>query len=677
MKKIISLLVVLGLATAAFAGGKKDKPVVPGSTNSAADAEISARGAIGGMESALQGPLFEGKGGEGIRLVVLPPHGQTAAEDSWLPVYVQGMLNNNFKKYSRLTLIDRQNLNRVLEEQGLSMNGSYSDQDQIQIGHLTNAQYILAGGVQKIPANLYSVQLSITDIKTGESAATFMKNGTVAQLQNGTLINEATEDLLSQIGVRLTAAGRQALSEGRTAMVKAETGLAKGIAAQAAGASVEALLNYSQSIAFDPSQMEALSRLNILSSEIRGGSITAQIVGDIQARRSWLAAFKEAATFFNDHPPFEITFDPSLIQEGKTDYVNERADLAMRVALKPADAGFEALNALVRGLDKTGKREAWGFKGWPLLDIEPKTPEAVVFGGKREFNFKVDVALVNEKKKVIANSSINLSAGSIPYNAGDSVIKPPVGDANLVRFPKVNANDLTPTITIVITGVNGITSKKLSDSGYIKIVAGGLEEKTRAIEEARKAAGTANFVLVQGGTFQMGGNQVTISKSFYLGKYEVTQKEWVEVMGSTPSNWKEDNLPVERVSWNEVIDYCNKRSVKEGLTPAYTVNGSSVTWNKNASGYRLPTEAEWEWAARGGGKSSGYEYAGSSNAGDAGWYGDNSGSKTHPVGTKKANELGIYDMSGNVWEWCWDWYGSYSSGSQTDPTGAYSGSNRV
>jgi formylglycine-generating enzyme required for sulfatase activity len=350
----------------------------------------------------------------------------------------------------------------------------------------------------------------------------------------------------------------------------------------------------------------------------------------------------------------------------------------------------------VRGLDKTGKREQWGFKGWPLLDIEPKTPEAVVFGGKRDFGFKVEVALVNENKKVIAKSSINLNAGKMTYSAGDSLIKPPAGDANLVRFPKVNANDLTPSITIVITGVNGINSKKLSESGYIKIAAGDLEEKmraieegrTRAIEEEKKAAAAVNMVPVPAGTFQMGSNngdrdekpihQVTISKPFYMGKYEVTQKEWVEVMGSNPSYFKGDNLPVENVSWYGVIDYCNKRSVKEGLTPAYTVSGSTVTWNKNANGYRLPTEAEWEWAAKGGGKDSTItEYSGSNSADGVAWYSSNSGGKTHPVGTKSPNSLGIYDMSGNVWEWCWDWSGSYSSGAQTDPAGASSGSDRV
>ena len=130
-------------------------------------------------------------------------------------------------------------------------------------------------------------------------------------------------------------------------------------------------------------------------------------------------------------------------------------------------------------------------------------------------------------------------------------------------------------------------------------------------------------------------------------------------MGSNPSEYKGDNLPVETVSWNDCQEFISKLN--------------SMTGRK----FRLPTEAEWEYSARGGKKSRSYQYSGSSNITDVAWYDGNSGSKPHPVGTKQANELGIYDMSGNVYEWCSDWYGSYSSSSQTNPTGADSGSKRV
>ena len=171
------------------------------------------------------------------------------------------------------------------------------------------------------------------------------------------------------------------------------------------------------------------------------------------------------------------------------------------------------------------------------------------------------------------------------------------------------------------------------------------------------------MIYVEGGTFQMGSTNggsseqpihtVTVS-SFLIGKYEVTQKEWQEVMGYNPSYSEGDNRPVEKVSWYDAVEFCNKLSEKEGLTPAYTINGFDVSCNWSANGYRLPTEAEWEYAAKGGKKSKNYKYSGSDNIDDVAWYDANSDGRSHDVGTKAPNELGIYDMSGNVWEMCWD-----------------------
>ena len=184
---------------------------------------------------------------------------------------------------------------------------------------------------------------------------------------------------------------------------------------------------------------------------------------------------------------------------------------------------------------------------------------------------------------------------------------------------------------------------------------------------------TFNMVYVEGGTFMMGAtseqgsdaykdekpaHSVTLS-SYYIGQTEVTQALWKEVMGSNPSIFKGDTNPVEYVSWNDCQTFIQKLNKRTGKT------------------FRLPTEAEWEYAARGGKKSRGYKYSGGNVIATVAWYGSNSGYKTHAVGTKASNELGIYDMSGNVWEWCNDRYGDYSSNAQTNPTGAESGSYRV
>lgn len=181
-----------------------------------------------------------------------------------------------------------------------------------------------------------------------------------------------------------------------------------------------------------------------------------------------------------------------------------------------------------------------------------------------------------------------------------------------------------------------------------------------------------NMVWVEGGTFRMGatseqGSEISDEKpvhsvtlsGYYIGKTEVTQALWQAVMGSNPSYFEGDDLPVEQVSWDDCQEFIRKLNSLTGQN------------------FRLPTEAEWEFACRGGNNSRGYKYSGSNYIDNVAWYDGNSGDKTHPVATKSPNELGIYDMSGNVWEWCADWYGDYSSGRQTNPKGPYGGSGRV
>ena len=167
--------------------------------------------------------------------------------------------------------------------------------------------------------------------------------------------------------------------------------------------------------------------------------------------------------------------------------------------------------------------------------------------------------------------------------------------------------------------------------------------------------------------------------AYYIGQTEVTQELWQTVMGNNPSKFTDSTKnPVEQVSWFDCIEFCNELTVEVMGEEhcVYKVRGSSVTADFSQKGFRLPTEAEWEYAAMGGRY---HTYAGTNNDAslkDYAWYDLNSGNKTHEVGTKQANKYGIYDMSGNVWEWCWDWYGGVF-GDQSDPKGADSGSDRV
>jgi formylglycine-generating enzyme required for sulfatase activity len=261
-----------------------------------------------------------------------------------------------------------------------------------------------------------------------------------------------------------------------------------------------------------------------------------------------------------------------------------------------------------------------------------------------------------------------------------------------------------------LAGKNSADSKKALPTVWVAVIAilygNGLTIQSHVVQpvhpleknvfaDYRETTNNLNIdmVAVQGGTFTMGctseqsgdcfdtekpAHQVTVS-DYYIGKYEVTQAQWRAVMGTTVRQQRDkadtnllivagdsfpivgegDNYPMYYVSWNDAQEFVSKLN--------------SMTGKK----YRLPTEAEWEYAARGGKKSQGYKYSGGNMVGSVAWFAGNSGNSTHAVGTKSSNELGIFDMSGNVREWCSDWKGAYNSSAQTDPKGASSGSYRV
>ena len=248
---------------------------------------------------------------------------------------------------------------------------------------------------------------------------------------------------------------------------------------------------------------------------------------------------------------------------------------------------------------------------------------------------------------------------SAPSDLQIRLSKEAVAEVSNVNDAVQSISSTSPSLSTIITSDNSSSTSVTFGASEISIpVKNGI-----SIEMVKVEAGT----FMMGATSEMAKpysdekpvHQVTLTNDYYMGKYEVTQALWEAVMGSNPSNFKGDNLPVENVSWDDCQVFIN------GL--------NSMT----GRGFRLPTEAEWEYAARGGKKSRGYQYSGSSKNSDVAWYCYNSGNKTHPVGMKQANELGIYDMSGNVWEWCQDRGASYGKLSQINPTVAGSGLYRV
>ena len=242
--------------------------------------------------------------------------------------------------------------------------------------------------------------------------------------------------------------------------------------------------------------------------------------------------------------------------------------------------------------------------------------------------------------------------------------------------PKAGSNDGSVTVSVdenisTFSRTAAITVKSTTISRTLAVTQSGATPVTPSMQDRTFTVGGVTFkmIAVEGGTFTMGATSeqgddaedtekpthiVTLS-SYCIGETEVTQALWQAVMGSNPSSFKGSQKPVEEVSWDKCQDFISKLN---------TITGEK---------FRLPTEAEWEYAARGGNKSKGYKYAGSNTIDNVAWYSSNSNNQTHNVATKQANELGLYDMSGNVMEWCNDWYVKYNSSSQTNPTGPTSG----
>ena len=263
------------------------------------------------------------------------------------------------------------------------------------------------------------------------------------------------------------------------------------------------------------------------------------------------------------------------------------------------------------------------------------------------------ICVIMKKSILLLSALLTMSVMPFQMMADDGFVR---GDTNLDG--RVNISDVTALINFLLSG-------RWSDDPQYPELPETINYSVNGVP--------FKMVLVEGGNFYMGAtsdqgsdavgarpaHRVTLD-SYYICSTETTQALWLEVMGVNPSRYiGDDNLPVEMVSWDDVQIF---------LTELNAITGKH---------FRLPTEAEWEYAARGGNKSMGYMYAGSNNVGEVAWYVSNAGTKTHVVASKKANELGLYDMSGNVWEWCQDWYSEYSGVIETNPTGPETGTSKV
>ena len=264
--------------------------------------------------------------------------------------------------------------------------------------------------------------------------------------------------------------------------------------------------------------------------------------------------------------------------------------------------------------------------------------------------------------EIVSNTSWKVSSSQTwcsvsPFsgsNDGTITVRVDENSSTLERTATITVESETITRTLFVTQ-SGATHQTSQDRIF---AVSGVQFKMIAVEGGTFTMGATSEQGVDADGNEKPSHQVTLS-NYYLGETEVTQELWQAVMGSNPSCFIGGLRPVEQVSWDDCQEFITKLNILTGRS------------------FRLPTEAEWEFAARGGIMNRGYKYAGSNFISDVGWYKDNSGEATHEVATKTANAIGLYDMSGNVWEWCQDWYGSYSSSNQSDPKGIEGGVGRV
>ena len=396
---------------------------------------------------------------------------------------------------------------------------------------------------------------------------------------------------------------------------------------------------------------------------------------------------------------YKVSCDDYFPKEGLV-YFDKREDKEISVVLEP-NFGYITIKSDPSGADIYVDEVKVGVTPYLMKKITPG--DHVVELRKAGYESYADMVLikvdeVNKQFENVTLTAIRIPMGSLDLTSEPSGAVITINGRQYGQTPKVLTDFEVGTYTVYFTkeGYENLVQTVTVKDGKKETLAVTMTKRNAQLlvptinetnipnNNNKVGAVTGNqfisvkgvsfeMVAVKGGTFTMGGtseqggdcysdekptHSVTLS-DYYIGKFEVTQELWQAVMGNNPSYFKGNNLPVEKLSWNDVQEFITKLNQKTGAN------------------FRLPTEAEWEYAARGGNKSRGYKYSGSNNIGDVAWYTNNSGSKTHQVGTKAPNELGIYDMSGNVYEWCQDLYGSYSSSSQNNPTGLSSGSSRV
>ena len=419
-------------------------------------------------------PYFTGSGGSGTRIAVLEPTGRgLAVNEQWVLPLIQGTITGDFNKFSAMTIIDRQNLEKILAEQTLSSSGYFSDEDYISIGKLTNARFILTGIISRT-ANTYMLEFAVTDAETGERKASYPPRSVdLAAIENLSAMKEASTELLTQLGVELTISGLTDLKK-TTALtqVQAETALAKGITAEKRGTEVTALSYYFQAAALDPWLFEAVNRSSVIHANITSGNIRLDAQNDIQWRREWIKILTETEEYLDDlfktNPlPYTLFYYTNIIQS-EINYEDETITLGINTNLRGSGFWKYTVNYILLtvydGLLATNRKEAWGFADWPMQSI---TGIDIFKQHRKEFS--IGAELVNNNEKIIANISFQ-AVGQFEFNfeSHPSFI--------IAKSPNIHKDELDSHPRILVSNddikpiyFSGINVDDITDSLYIRI----------------------------------------------------------------------------------------------------------------------------------------------------------------------------------------------------------------
>ena len=468
-------------------------------------------------------PFFTGNGGRGMTLAILPPASNGLSEDElrWMPPLVQGAMTGDFNLYSAITIIDRQNLDTVLHQQGLSMSGDFSDEDFIRIGHIANAHYVLTGAITRT-ATAYMLEFAVTNVQTGVRRASRPPTPVSLQaVENLSAVREAAVDLLGQLGVNLTARGRQELT--RTpdmAVAQAQTALARGITAQRQGLEVEALSHFIQASGYDPELEEAAERLEIMTASLARRTVGAGAAQDIMWRRQWMERLQEAENFFVSHTqrqPYFIVYEPN-IREGAINHQNETMELRFWMTAVPdrvwADTVNRTIAAVASGLRETGRAGDLGID-WPNNHVSFTEPFT-----NRTSELAVVVEIVNGQGVGIGRQTVNIPVGFDIHSRISRGVVPRQWEGDVV-FPGVDIHAMTGNLGIRVVSVGGAPAGNAARQNGMTVMSN--EELFRTVGIRRFPVDTAQFTVQPNGTLTLwGGTGTELDIPFMVNGVRVT-----------------------------------------------------------------------------------------------------------------------------------------------------------